>query len=77
MAASTANVGKPGYEQLRQQIAGSFNGASDQLRKKGNERQKADKAAFGLDRSPIGVDSVAHRLKGVKGDPDRQNDFGK
>ena len=58
---------------LRGDIAPADNGTGNQLRKKGDIKQKLQKAAAVFLRTAVDINRIAESLKGEKRDPDREN----
>lgn len=56
-------------------MCGAFDRASHQLREKRNVQGKIAQAFFRGETAVINIDRVAHRLKGIKRYPHRQNDM--
>ena len=63
--APTLDLGKQGRS--------PFNGPCDELRKKTDECRKVNQVPCGIQLSPVDVDRIAQRLKGVKADSDRKH----
>src|SRR5579859_4528083 len=60
--------------ELREEIAGSFDGARHQLRKEGYEGQVVDEACRRSDLAAVDVDHVTQGLEGVEADARREQD---
>ena len=60
--------------ELVEKLAGSNDGTGNQVREEGDEARQPYEALLGCDPTAVDVDRVAHRVKRVEADADRQND---
>ena len=60
--------------QLREQVAGAFDGPRHQLREQRHKRRVADEAGFFFHVAAVEVNAVAHGLEDEERDADRQQD---
>src|SRR5439155_12525758 len=58
--------------ELRQHVRRAFYGSGHELREEGHERGEPEEMAFAWNEAAVEVDGVAERLKGEKGNADRQ-----
>ena len=60
-------------DQLTLQVGKPADGSLNQLREKGDEQRRFGKIPLGCRLCAVNIDQIAHRLKGVEGDSERQN----
>src|SRR4051812_42747867 len=59
---------------LGQHVSGALDWPSDQLREEGDKGRENAEMLFRLNRDAIDINRVSHRLEGVKGNADGQDD---
>ena len=60
--------------ELRKQMAGALDRASDELREEGDECEEVHEAVRGGNLPPVNIQRVAHGLEGIERDAHRQDD---